>query len=178
MNFEELNLRFYIDPASASGLSYKQSNKAHGKNHRTIGDVAGYKRTSRGKHYWIVKVKTKAYLVHRIVYLLENKNISKDLTINHKDGNGLNNNPNNLEQVTQAVNSRRKSLISKSGYVNIQENIRNGTLKGYTFLGEGYDVENKYFSVLKHGSGELALQAAVAHKVSVVTEETINKGNK
>lgn len=178
MDFEEFNLRFYVDPASPSGLSYKQQNGAYGKHRRVVGDNAGYRSGHRGKYYWIVKIKSKKYLVHRIVYLLENKSISKDLTINHKDGNGLNNNTGNLEQVTQAVNSRKKVLIGKSGYVNIQENVRCGVLKGYTFLGKSYGMKNKYFGVAKYGTAELALQFAVKHKVGVITDETKNKGNK
>lgn len=107
LNFDSLNEWFYIDVNSPSGLRVK---KKHKNNARTnVGDVAGkLKGRKTGKVYWEVSALGKRFLAHRVVYLLLNGTISKHMVINHIDGNGLNNNPENLEQVTHSVNSIKK----------------------------------------------------------------------
>lgn len=175
MIYEDFCEVFEIDYKSETGLVYKIQNNGTGKNKRMKGEVAGTLRFSRGKYYWYVKLKGRPYACHRIVYLLHNKNLDATSVINHVDNNGKNNNIANLEQVTMQENSRKKSLINRSGHVNIQENIRKGVLKGYTFFGKAYGLTDKYFSTNVYGDKIKALDAAVAYKSIVLLKLSANK---
>lgn len=164
MVYEDFCELFEINYASPTGLVHKVDNNGTGLNKRRKGDNAGTLRLSRGKYYWYVKLSNHAYACHRIVFLLHHKCIDSDLVINHIDGDSKNNNIGNLEQVTTAENNRQKSLVSKSGYVNIHENTREGVFRGYTFKGEVYGGHNKYFSIAEYKNRKEALAAAVKYK--------------
>ena len=83
---------------------YQISNYGRVKNVRTgkilIGDInnAGYKRVCL---YQPIK---KRFFIHRLVALHFCDKYSEDLVVNHKDGNKLNNNAENLEWVTRSAN--------------------------------------------------------------------------
>lgn len=62
---------------------------------------AGYVHSGRYKQ---LTYKGKGLSFHRIIFQKFIGNLSDDLVINHKDGNGLNNVPTNLELVTQREN--------------------------------------------------------------------------
>ena len=170
MWFDEFNEMFEISSNSPSGLLYKKDNNGKGEKKRYSGDIAGYITSSRGKSYWSLKFNGRRYLVHRIVYLLKNKSISKDLVINHKDNDGLNNFITNLEECTTVANSRKKKTMNKSGHVNIQANLRKGIILGYTFYGAVYGFNDRYFSTKKYGTPEEALISAVNFKNLIVKE--------
>lgn len=52
------------------------------------------------------KDKRKPYRLHRIIAMFYLNNFSKELQVNHIDGNKLNNNVNNLEMVTCSENMK------------------------------------------------------------------------
>ena len=56
--------------------------------------------------YLICKINNKAWKVHRRVYFLVKGEIPDGLTINHIDGNKLNNNIENLEAISQSENAK------------------------------------------------------------------------
>lgn len=60
---------------------------------------------SRRRGYHTVKYYGKMLQVHRIIYAKFKGPLERDLVINHIDGNGYNNNPSNLELVTQSKNN-------------------------------------------------------------------------
>lgn len=75
---------------------------------------AGYLRKySNGSIYRCVIVNKKAYLVHRLIYLIFHGTIP-DETIDHIDGNTLNNKIDNLRCVSQRENCRNRKRSSKN----------------------------------------------------------------
>jgi hypothetical protein len=72
-----------------------------GNQYRQTGKAKTFK---NGKQYHHLKFKGANLLVHRIVYRKFLGRLATDLVVNHKDGNGLNNRPTNLELVTQSDN--------------------------------------------------------------------------
>lgn len=56
--------------------------------------------------YTNVRVHGKYYLAHRIIYKMIHKDFDESLVIDHVDGDGLNNRPDNLRAVTPSVNMR------------------------------------------------------------------------
>jgi len=102
--FKEL---FYYDETSESGLRYKHGNTCKGPNRRFANDVAG---SIRSNKVWIVKIKSKAYVVHRIIWYLTFGNIPSDLVIDHVDGNALNNVLSNMRLTTQLVNNSNHAM--------------------------------------------------------------------
>ena len=106
-------LRELLDYDAASGvLTWKVRRKGH----RGIkpGRVAGTPHTGR---YVSIRIDGKAYLAHRLVWLYVTGEWPK-LSIDHIDGDKLNNRFNNLRDVTQAINSqniRRPRRTNKVG---------------------------------------------------------------
>lgn len=138
IEFEHVAEFLSYDENSPSGLIWK---KKSGKN--TKKDmVAGSRDKVRG--YWSVRLNNTLYAAHRVVWVLHNREINKSLVINHIDNNRGNNRIENLESVTQAVNSRRSVLNNYQ--------INSGIL--YTEMATGYkywvaywhDLNSKRFS--------------------------------
>lgn len=65
----------------------------------------GHIHARHAKKYFRMRYKNKHVFVHRVVYQAHIGELDEALTINHKDGNGLNNHVTNLELVTQAENN-------------------------------------------------------------------------
>ena len=84
-----------------------------------IGQIAGSVHKDHNVYYRTVKFEYKSYTVHRVVYFLETGEWPE--TIDHIDGNGLNNKFSNLRAVTTRENAQNLYLH------------RNGRLMGSTF---------------------------------------------
>jgi len=79
--------------------------------------MAGYNNTDKGgKTYRYMKFKCKHLKIHRIVYAKFNGQLDSRLVINHKDCNGLNNLPSNLELISSRMNNHpsRRGLAKKT----------------------------------------------------------------
>jgi len=108
---------YYYDEGSPSCLK-RNTDWACGPGHKTIkgfkGDClldlndAGYYRTFH---------KTKAYLIHRIIWELFNGEIPEDMVIDHIDGDTQNNKISNLRLVSRAINQRNCKKGKNSGEV-------------------------------------------------------------
>lgn len=106
--------------------------------------------------YWEVRFKKRIIKVHRIIWTLTNGNILDNQVIDHKDGDTLNNNIENLRSVSKHLNcknlARRKSnttsvtgvaLISDSGLLRYRVRVKL----------DDKDL-SKSFSVSKYGEAE------------------------
>lgn len=106
ISYEDFKDVFVIDPSSVSGLSWKIK----------IRNVKNTEVCSKNNSkYYTVSYKRKIYKVHRIVWCLHNKcDLDENLVIHHVDGNSRNNNPLNLQAVSQKENVNRKVNVSKN----------------------------------------------------------------
>lgn len=102
-----------LDPTSKTYLRWKRRPRHHFKkehvwkrwNTRYAGNVAGCEKyAGGGRSYWHVMIDDRLYHAHRIVYALEYKIDPSGLHIDHHNGNGQDNNPNNLRLATNAEN--------------------------------------------------------------------------
>jgi hypothetical protein len=107
---------FDVDPASKTWLRWKIRPRIHFNsdgcwrrfNARLAGQVAGWEYKPRNKAYFRVGINGRKYHIHRIVYALTHGVDPSGKSLDHIDGDGLNNNPINLRLATQAENGRNR----------------------------------------------------------------------
>lgn len=161
LDFDLFNEHFYVDETSPSGLRLKSKHRNNSR--QKVGDVVGThttpSRASSNKVYWRVKLNSVGYLAHRIVYLLTYGSIDSEMVINHIDGNGLNNKIENLEQVSQRVNSyKRIRKDNNVGHPGISYCYYKGKVDA--FLANCSNKKQR-FSIISFGTESEALEAAI-----------------
>lgn len=133
-----------------------------------IGSPAGYFHKSSG--YCYIGMFNEIYAIHRIVWALHNGDIPEGMIVDHLDNDRTNNNILNLRLCTYSENVRnsKKRTTTNSGFKFI---YKYKTGKGYSL---SWTEENdpvryhKKFSSSKLGSEELALQAAISFRQTLV----------
>lgn len=102
---EVLNERFVVDLSSPTGLRYRSD---VGKKIKA-GQVAGNYATSgtTGSEMYLVGYNGSKLQVHRVIWKMVKGNDPVNV-IDHIDGNPLNNDPKNLQDITQSQNLRKK----------------------------------------------------------------------
>lgn len=126
-----------LDPTSKTGLRWKRRPRKHfatefawnsfngqfvSKDAGTLG--AG----NRGKEYWRVSINSRIYLCHRIVWFLAYGEDPGERHIDHINGSGLDNTPENLRLATQSENLRNRGVNSnnKSGIKGVVKHKASG----------------------------------------------------
>ncbi|ELC6410524.1 TPA: HNH endonuclease [Citrobacter freundii] len=147
-----------VDPSSSTGLRWIVA-----RGRQKAGSEAGCLFNSGTNQYYVVRINKVLYYAHRIVWELTNGKIAGDLTIDHIDGNGLNNAKENLRVASFALNlrNRRKSDSRESVSVGVSLNKRERD-KGYKAHYRGLDGKKhfKFFGFSTHGE-KRALELAI-----------------
>ena len=161
----------YYDETSPTFLRWKTKHTR-----KVVKDApAGY--YSERNDSWYVRINRKCYLLHRVVYLLENGEIPDDLEVDHIDRNRSNNRKDNLRVVTHATNMRNTSLQinNKSGVTGVNYKEIFDKRKGYLYKGwraEWRDENGKnctkLFSIRKYGYEE-AFRLACVHRAAMLS---------
>lgn len=99
-----------------------------------VGQLAGSTKSSNG--YRTINVSGCLYLAHRIVWLLYYGSWPSG-TIDHKDGNALNNKITNLREVPQRDNTKNaaRSINNTSGFTGVSWSPRGQKWTSYAYLG-------------------------------------------
>lgn len=92
--------------SSPTGLVWKYDRGTKNK--------AGKKAGCRTDDYYRIEISGISYSCHRIIYALIHGKCSRDMTINHISTNSLDNRVENLEEVTQSLNNKRKSTTGRN----------------------------------------------------------------
>lgn len=164
-NWEEF---FYYDETSPTGLRWKVEVRS-GRNYhiveRSIGDVAGSIKCD-GTHS-SVKVNSKSYLVHRVIWEIQKGSIPKDKIIDHFDQNPLNNCISNLRLIDKPMNTRNAKMRSDntSGTTGVSYNKRNRSWRASWCDASG-KFRQKNFSITIYG--EYAQNMAQLHRKAMI----------
>jgi len=103
-NVEVLNELFTVDPSSPSGLTWRVNRTGTAK----AGNRAGTVSTSgTGSDFWNLSINGIRFQAHRVIWKMVNGKDPENV-IDHIDGNPLNNNINNLQDITQQQNFNKK----------------------------------------------------------------------
>lgn len=160
---------FYYDVSSPSGLRWAVDVYV-GKNTQQlrmkIGDVAG---TEVTRGYWQVKVRSKRYVVSRVIWEMHKGKIPEGMLVDHIDRNTSNNSIENLRVVTPKVNPRnaKRSKSNKTGVTGVSK-IEN-RLYCSSWKEMSGKLKQKYFQISEHGE-EGAFRLACEHRARMIQE--------
>lgn len=85
--------------------------------------------------YWRVTHRGSSYRIHRIIWALVNGRDPGELVVDHRDGDPLNNSPDNLRACTQSQNLQNKRSPGRCG-----SSVTVGLPKGVRRKGDAYVV--------------------------------------
>lgn len=160
-NYNKINWSdlLYYDESSVSGVKWKENR------FNCSGSIIARKDADAGslsdKGYWVVSHKSGYYKVHRIIWILNNGEISTNRRIDHKNRIRSDNKISNLQLVLDIKNrrNRSKSENNTSGSTGVRwaSYIRSGITYTYVIAQWNEFIENKStkkiksFSVKKYG---------------------------
>lgn len=132
-----------------------------------IGSPAGSQKTTG---YWYLRLEGVKYHIHRIVYVMYHGSISPDSVINHINNINSDNKICNLEEVSQAINTRRNVRNKDPMNTGVNFYVQQGTpywRARYTDLtGKQW---SKSFNCISHGH-ENAMQLAIEYRNKMLLE--------
>lgn len=140
---------------------------------RVIGDVAGGMQGNANRYK--IKYKQKAYMVHRVIWQLFHGELSKELVIDHIDGDSANNKISNLRAVKHSINTKncKKRKTNNTGVTGVSRLTvpdKNGNI--YNYYTATWFIEKtflKHFSIDKLGE-DLAFQMACDFREQKIKE--------
>lgn len=172
LKYEEISEIFELSESSETGLVWK-NDAPYGtgcRSHIKGNKCGSLQRSGRG--YGAVHCSDRLYSIHRVIWVLANKqDLEPEYVINHIDSNPRNNNPSNLEKVSQKENIiKRKSKPSETGVLVVcrKRFPRNNCYSAFIVTLEG-ERKHKSFSVDKYGEEE-AFRLACEWREKMVKE--------
>ena len=171
IKYDEVNEYLYYDETSPTYLRWKVDKI--GRKWHLKDKVAGCIsiRKNRRNDYSVVRIKGTSFACHRVVYsLISYRDLDTNLVIDHIDGDGLNNNKNNLRLVTTQVNvlnTRRCTLQSnnKTGVMGVSFNKNGYFAATLSFkLNNERKTLSEYFKVSVHGENSAFEMACKSRK--------------
>lgn len=169
IKYDEISKVVYYDESSPTCLRWVDGAKRF-----KADDPAGYISSSG---YVDITINNKLYRAHRIVWVLINKELSKDKAIDHISGNKSDNRISNLRLATASENSKNRLLNppSDTGLRNIRTVIGKSGLSGFeiVWVSEGKRMQ-KTFNIRKLGSVKLALTAAYEFRDDLISKELLS----
>jgi len=141
--YDEISRKIEINNNSITGLSWKISPSKRVIKGTDCGTLSGVGNSKYFRTMVTVNGTRKSFRNHRIVWLLTFR-YWPIFTIDHLDGNGLNNNISNLRDVTMTINNRniKKRKDNSSGKTGVST-VNNGK---YCYVYAFYCYNNKTFS--------------------------------
>jgi hypothetical protein len=137
------------------------------------GSVAGGLAKDKYEEYYKVKANGKTTATHRIIWDLHHGPIPEGYTVDHIDGNTVNNKIDNLRCVLKEVNSRNQKAMSTGTSGACGVNL--GKYKELPYMWKarwnGLDGKqlSKSFSIPVHGNDE-AFRLACEHREKMISE--------
>jgi hypothetical protein len=171
-DLEGLDELFYYDPSSPTGLRRKTDWRS-GRKLATVRAKAGDVTGSAGKDYYAVYDGSKLILAHVVIWVLEKGAIPDGHVVDHIDGNGFNNNIDNLRCVNERFNAQNMKRMSTnmSGVCGVHFRESEGHYPRW--VAQCYTLENKRasksFSVEKYGYDE-AFRLACEYRTKMIEE--------
>lgn len=169
VNFRE---HFYYDESVPSCLRYVNEIRT-GNNHCILKYSAGSPAGSLDIKYYRVTIARKRYKAHRVVWELHNGSVEKGMTIDHINGNPIDNRIENLRCVTLPENARNlnMSLRNKSGVTGVSLSIsKNGNRHWKAPCNiTSKKISFKSFSVMKYGE-DGAFQLACEYREKMIVQ--------
>lgn len=158
--FDLIDEYVYYDESSPTFLRWKNSMKNNARADSPAGHV-----TKKPKGYCYVEICNQSFAIHRVVWVLHNREISEDVFVDHIDGNRKNNCILNLRLTNPKENAHNRiRKIPESGYRNIRAEKLNGVIVSY--IVRWYEINrigkrnHKCFNVKEYGSISTALLEA------------------
>lgn len=145
------------------------------------GKPVGYKLKPKNSRteYWVMWFKGKGYSSHRVIWYLQTGELSQTLSVDHLDGNGLNNTFSNLMEKTHRANcqNKNKQRNNSSGETGVYLNTkRSSSGRKFTYwMASWVDAHlvqrTKCFRIDKLGN-EAAFIAATEHRTAMISTLT------
>lgn len=163
---------FQLSKTSPSGLEWTAESKNLIKRRKTGNNVGRV--SSHG--YYYVSLNGKHLPCHRIVWcLFHNQVLDKNMVIDHIDGDGLNNDPSNLDCITQQENIRRgKQRNRKTGLNGVGWDSARMAWK--IQWRENFKVKSKRFLVRNYNEDTFEEEKARVLEIALAFSKTISSG--